>query len=172
LHHRLRDDEDADKDKEGAAMGKRVWILALCLIALIILAHGCGQPALEMNTATPVSPTDPPAATEPVPAEEPTATQARPTLTAVPPTVTEEPDTPTAPPTEDPEPTTGPIEEEGRALLEERCTVCHTLDPVEASQKSRQVWEETVARMVEYGAQLTDDEQAVLIDYLADAFGN
>lgn len=153
-------------------MGKRVWILALCLIVLIVLAHGCGQPATEVSTATPVPPTNPPAATEPVPTEEPTATQARPTLTAVPATATEEPDTPTAPPTKEPETTTEPVEEEGRVLLEERCTVCHTLDPIEASEKSRQEWESTVARMVEYGAQLTDEEHAVLIDYLTATYGN
>jgi cytochrome c5 len=179
-------------------MGKRLSILALCLIALMIVAQGCGQPAPEVSTATLVPPTDPPAATEPGPTEDPTATLERRTATAVPPTepptatepspteeptatpeptateepaATEERHTPTAPPREELEPTAAPVEE-GWALLEERCTVCHTLDRVERSQKSREEWESTVARMVGRGAQLTDDERAVLIDYLTARYGS
>jgi mono/diheme cytochrome c family protein len=117
--------------------------------------------------------TDPPAATEAVPTEESTAIPARPTPTAAP-TGTELPATeppPTEAPTATPGPTTAPVDE-GRALLEERCTVCHTLDRVERSQKSREEWVSTVARMVENGAQLTDAERAVLIDYLAATYGS
>lgn len=160
-------------------MGKRCWVLGLCLIALIVVAPGCGQPAPEVSTATPVPATDPPAATEAIPTEEPTGVPPRPTPTGVPPTEapateaptatpeltdTTEADTPTAPPTE------APLEE-GAVLLERRCTVCHTLDRVESSEKSREEWESTVARMVEYGAQLNDAERAALIDYVAATYG-
>jgi len=156
-------------------MRKRLGILILCLTVLIVVASACGQPAPEVSTATPAPPTELPAATEPLPTEEPTATQAEPTATPVPPTeaptATSEPTATTAPPTEEPEPTEAPVEE-AQVLLEERCTVCHTLDRVQSSQKSREEWESTVTRMVEYGAQLTDEERAVLLDYLAATYGN
>lgn len=162
-------------------MGKRLGILVFCLIALIVVAPGCGQRAPEASTATPVPATEPPAATEAVPTEEPAATPVRPTPTAVPPTeaptatpeptATVEADTATPPPTAEPEPTTAPAEE-GPVLMEERCTVCHTLDRVESAQKSREEWESTVTRMVEYGAQLTDAETTVLIDYLSANYGS
>jgi hypothetical protein len=181
--------DDASKEG-GARVGKGLWIPGLCLIALLVVASACGQPAPEASTATPVPATEPPTAAEvvptedPAPTEEPTTVPARPTPTAAAteppptepptatpePTATVEPDTPTAPPTEDPDPTAAPVEE-GAVLLERRCTVCHTLDRVESSQKSREEWESTVARMVEYGAELTDEERAVLIDYLTVTYG-
>jgi hypothetical protein len=46
------------------------------------------------------------------------------------------------------------------------------LDRVESAQKSREEWASTVARMVEYGAELTDAETTVLIDYLTATYGN
>jgi cytochrome c5 len=97
------------------------------------------------------------------PTEAPTATPE--------PTATREADTPTATATEEPESTETPGED-AQVLLEERCTVCHTLDRVEGAQKSREGWESTVDRMIEYGAQLTDDERSVLIDYLVATYGN
>jgi uncharacterized membrane protein len=97
------------------------------------------------------------------PTEAPTATPE--------PTATAEADTPTAPPTEEPEATDAPVED-AQVLLEERCTVCHMLDRVESAQKSREEWASTVARMVEYGAELTDAETTVLIDYLTATYGN
>lgn len=153
-------------------MVKRLSTLGLCLIALMVAAAGCGQPASEVSTATSVLATEPPAATEPAPTEEPTATEARPTPTAVPPTEapTATPE-PTAPATEEPEATEAPVED-AQVLLEERCTVCHLLDRVESAQKSREAWESTVDRMIEYGTELTDDERAVLIDYLVATYGN
>jgi hypothetical protein len=163
-------------------MEEKLRILGLFLIALIVVAAGCSSPAPEVSTATPVPPTETPVPTEePAPTQEPTATEAEPTATAVPPTeeptatpeptATAEADTPTAPPTEKPEATGAPVED-AQVLLERRCTVCHTLERVEASQKSREEWESTVDRMIEYGTQLTDDERAVLIDYLVANYGS
>jgi cytochrome c5 len=117
---------------------------------------------------------------EPTPTPEPTAEP-----TAEP---TEEP---TAEPTEEPtaEPTDEPTEEptataeptptattddapaEGQVLLEERCTVCHSLARVESAQKTREEWASTVDRMIDRGAQLSDGERTVVIDYLAETYG-
>jgi cytochrome c5 len=81
---------------------------------------------------------------------------------------------PTAPPTEVPqeEPPTEPSPAgDGAALLAERCTVCHGLDRVTSAQKTREQWEQTVARMVGKGAELNEEEQKILIAYLAETYG-
>jgi len=60
---------------------------------------------------------------------------------------------------------------DGATLLEERCTICHGLNRVTQSQKTRDEWEQSVIRMVEQGARLDSDEQERLIDYLAETYG-
>lgn len=69
------------------------------------------------------------------------------------------------------EPAIQPIPGDGETLLEERCTQCHSLDRVKGLQKSGEEWEQTVLRMVGKGAELSEDEQAVLVDYLAETYG-
>ena len=68
-------------------------------------------------------------------------------------------------PTEEP----GPVA--GETLLQERCTQCHGLDRVTEEEKTREEWADTVARMVDQGARLDEDEQSVLVDYLAQTYG-
>jgi cbb3-type cytochrome oxidase cytochrome c subunit len=60
---------------------------------------------------------------------------------------------------------------EGEALLQERCTDCHSLARVERAQKTRAGWEQNVARMVGKGARLNEDEQAILVEYLTETYG-
>jgi mono/diheme cytochrome c family protein len=87
---------------------------------------------------------------------------------------TEEPtDTPTETPTQAPteEPTEEPVAVDAQALLEQRCTECHGLNRMTGASKSLEQWEQTVTRMVGYGAQVNDEEQAALIDYLAENYG-
>ncbi|MCZ7542190.1 MAG: hypothetical protein M5R40_01010 [Anaerolineae bacterium] len=55
----------------------------------------------------------------------------------------------------------------GEALVAERCTVCHNADRINAAEKDHAGWEATVDRMISNGAQLTDEERAAVIDYLA-----
>jgi len=55
-------------------------------------------------------------------------------------------------------------------LLQERCTVCHSLAPVDSAQKTREEWLRTVTRMVSKGAELDEDEQATLIEYLTETY--
>jgi hypothetical protein len=131
----------------------------------------CGGPAPEpaqpTATSQPVEPTEAP--TEPpteAPTEEPTEAP------------TEEPtEAPTEEPTEAPteESTEAPAEQpvsiDAQTLLEERCVDCHTLDRVTNSAKSQVGWDQTVTRMVKRGAQLNDEEQAALIDYLTETYG-
>lgn len=69
------------------------------------------------------------------------------------------------------EPTEESVSIDGETLLEERCTQCHGLDTVTSAQMTRAEWEETVIDMVNRGAQLNDEEQTVLVDYLAETYG-
>ena len=72
---------------------------------------------------------------------------------------------------EEEEPTAQPPAGDGAALLEERCTVCHGVERTTQAQKTHDEWEQTVTRMVGQGAELTEDEQATLIEYLAATYG-
>jgi hypothetical protein len=59
---------------------------------------------------------------------------------------------------------------DGKALTEERCTVCHNLQTVSGAKKSRDAWQSTVERMIGKGAQLDDAEKAAVVDYLTEAY--
>jgi cytochrome c5 len=59
---------------------------------------------------------------------------------------------------------------DGKALVEERCTVCHNLQTITGAKKSRDGWQSNVERMIDKGAQLNDAEKAAVIDYLAEAY--
>jgi cytochrome c5 len=62
-------------------------------------------------------------------------------------------------------------EGEGKKLLEDRCTSCHSLKPVVSLKQSQSAWKELVVKMVRYGAQLDDKEVAVATEYLTKHFG-
>jgi mono/diheme cytochrome c family protein len=59
----------------------------------------------------------------------------------------------------------------GESLLEARCSSCHSADRPRQKQKTREEWQTTVTRMIGKGAELTDAEQAQLVDYLAATYG-
>ena len=63
-------------------------------------------------------------------------------------------------------------EGEGRKLLEERCTNCHSVTPVVSLKQSQAAWKELVVKMVGYGAQLDDKEVDVATAYLTKHFGS
>jgi cytochrome c5 len=90
------------------------------------------------------------------------------------PTAVPEEEQPTTEPTKAPqeeEPAAEPAAGDGAALLGERCTVCHGLERTTQAQKTAEEWEQTVIRMVGKGAQLAEDEQATLIEYLTATYG-
>src|SRR5215470_2183512 len=62
-------------------------------------------------------------------------------------------------------------EGEGKKLIEERCTSCHTLKPVVSLKQSQRAWRELVVKMVGYGAQLDDKEVDIATEYLTKHFG-
>jgi len=141
---------------------RRTIILLIVAVGLLV---ACGGPE-STEPPVEVQPTAPPA--EAPQEEEPTAPP-----TEVPPEG-EPTKLPTEVPTEAPqeeEPAEPPPTGDGAALLEERCTVCHGLERPTSARKIRDEWEKTVIRMVSKGAELNEEEQETLIEYLAETYG-
>ncbi|HML22744.1 MAG TPA: hypothetical protein PKD09_13930 [Aggregatilinea sp.] len=57
---------------------------------------------------------------------------------------------------------------DGNALVDERCTVCHTRERIDAQDKDEAGWTETVDRMISYGSDLDSAERQAVIDYLVE----
>lgn len=61
---------------------------------------------------------------------------------------------------------------DGKTLVEERCTECHGLDRTTGASKAEEEWKTTVERMVSKGADLSAEEQAAAIEYLAATYSD
>ena len=62
-------------------------------------------------------------------------------------------------------------EGDGRDLVVEQCTSCHTLGTALMKQASRDAWQATLDRMVRiYMAPINDRDNALMLDYLAANF--
>ena len=72
------------------------------------------------------------------------------------------------PPT--PEPTPTPTVHPGKAVVASRCIGCHELNRVTNASYDKEGWQLTVDRMVLVGAQLSDEQVAMVVDYLAEAY--
>lgn len=57
---------------------------------------------------------------------------------------------------------------DGNALVDERCTVCHTRDRIDQQDKDEEGWTATVDRMIGYGADLDSAERQAVINYLVE----
>ena len=55
---------------------------------------------------------------------------------------------------------------DSESLLQRRCSVCHTLERVDAATKDRAGWLATIDRMRTKGAAVNDAESQQLADYL------
>jgi hypothetical protein len=51
------------------------------------------------------------------------------------------------------------------------CTQCHSADPILTLHRTREEWKDTVDAMKGYGAQASDEELGVILDYLVKNFG-
>ena len=60
---------------------------------------------------------------------------------------------------------------EGERLLQKRCTSCHEKAEVVEIGRTREDWTRVVNQMSIFGAELDEDEQDVLIEYLAETYG-
>lgn len=61
--------------------------------------------------------------------------------------------------------------ERGKAVFEQRCTVCHESDLTEQQRLTRQGWTREVDKMIRWGAVVPDSDKEALIDYLSAGFG-
>lgn len=57
---------------------------------------------------------------------------------------------------------------DGAALVEERCSTCHTTDRIYSADKDEAGWTATVDRMIGYGAQLNSAEREAVLQYLVE----
>ena len=55
----------------------------------------------------------------------------------------------------------------GQALMQDRCSVCHSLSRVVSAHHTAAEWKITVDRMINQGAQLSPQEEQALIAYLS-----
>ena len=56
---------------------------------------------------------------------------------------------------------------EGKKIIVAKCQLCHTLERVVTSHRTKDDWQSVIDLMVEQGASLTDDETKTVVDYLA-----
>ena len=61
--------------------------------------------------------------------------------------------------------------EKGERLLNASCGGCHDLRPVQASAKDREGWNEVVQNMLQRGADVSDADMPLLLDYLTEHHG-
>jgi hypothetical protein len=59
------------------------------------------------------------------------------------------------------------IERQALALIESRCSLCHSTDLVAQQRLNRARWQATLQKMTSWGAQLSTAEQELLLNYLA-----
>jgi hypothetical protein len=59
----------------------------------------------------------------------------------------------------------------GATLVQERCTKCHSITRVERSRYTAAQWETIVNTMISKGAEVTPEEEPVIVNYLATNFG-
>lgn len=60
---------------------------------------------------------------------------------------------------------------DGATLVQERCTKCHPLMRVENSRYTAAQWKTIVATMTSKGAQVTPEEEPVIVNYLSTNYG-
>ena len=60
---------------------------------------------------------------------------------------------------------------DGKQILENACTVCHTLARVQNLKLTKPEWQGMVDRMKGRGAEVSDDDTATLVDYLTKTYG-
>jgi len=73
----------------------------------------------------------------------------------------------------DPAPTAAAAQgdEKGERLLNASCGGCHDLRPVQASARDRDGWNEVVQNMLQKGADVSDKDLPLLLDYLVEHHG-
>ncbi len=68
-------------------------------------------------------------------------------------------------------PGTSTVAIDGATMVAERCTACHSISRVEGARFSATEWKTVVDTMIAKGAQLTPDEESIVVKYLAANYG-
>jgi hypothetical protein len=56
---------------------------------------------------------------------------------------------------------------DGQTLMQQRCSLCHSIDRVTSAHKTIGQWTTSVQRMIAHGAPLNSQEAQTLVAYLA-----
>lgn len=127
----------------GKTVTTRRLIVAGCVLALTILPLGCSQTA---------APPQQPTASAPSGSAEGTAAATQ----------------PSAGTTASADEATGPISPaEVLAIVQAKCTICHTIDRVNKAKKDWKGWAAAIDHMSRNGASLTPRERQAVVDYLS-----
>jgi cytochrome c5 len=59
----------------------------------------------------------------------------------------------------------------GKALVTERCLLCHSAGLIAQQRKDAAAWTRTVAQMRTWGTPIQDEDQTAIVAYLAEHFG-
>lgn len=62
-------------------------------------------------------------------------------------------------------------EGKGKAVVQTACSQCHSVDVILGQPRSRGDWMDVVSRMIGNGAELSDDDFNLVIEYLATNLG-
>jgi hypothetical protein len=68
-------------------------------------------------------------------------------------------------------PTPVQVKADGKQILENACTTCHTLARVQNLKLTKPEWQGMVDRMKGRGAEVSDGDTAILVDYLTKTYG-
>lgn len=59
----------------------------------------------------------------------------------------------------------------GAELVKAKCSLCHELGHITRIRQTKEEWEETARTMIRRGAPVTEDEAAVIVEYLVKFYG-
>lgn len=59
----------------------------------------------------------------------------------------------------------------GKAVLLRVCTQCHSADSIASQQRTKDEWKDTIDAMKGYGAEASDEDFGIILNYLVKNFG-
>ena len=59
----------------------------------------------------------------------------------------------------------------GKDVVVKVCTSCHDADTFSSKRHSKEEWKSVVDTMIGYGAEVTDEQATIVVDYLTKNFG-
>ena len=63
-----------------------------------------------------------------------------------------------------------PLEKEATSIINKKCRVCHSTDRIYAKRRREEEWRAIILRMMGYGAEIDENEAALLLKYLNDKY--